>query len=59
MKIKTFYDPPGIPMRGADWQAIDDDTYDYDQPVGYGATEQEAIDDLLWKLEEQNDDLRI
>ena len=42
-------------MRGADWQAIDDDTYDYDQPVGYGATEQEAIDDLIWKVEEQND----
>lgn len=56
MKIKTFYDPPSIPMRCSDWQAIDDDTYDYDQPVGYGATEQEAIDDLIWKLEEQRDD---
>jgi hypothetical protein len=53
MRIKTFYDPPSIPMRCSDWSAIDDDTYDYDQPVGYGATEQEAIEDLLWKLDDQ------
>jgi hypothetical protein len=57
MKIKTFYDPPPIPMRGADWQAIDEDTYDYDSPTGYGATEQEAIDDLMWKIEALEDKL--
>jgi hypothetical protein len=44
------------PIPCFEWSAVDDDTYDYDQPVGYGATEQEAIDDLLWKLEEQRDD---
>ena len=54
-KIKTFYDPPPIPMRCCDWAAIDDDTYDIDSPTGYGATEQEAIDDLMWKLEELED----
>lgn len=53
MKIVTSYDPPPISMRCCDWSAIDDDTYDYDQPVGYGATEQEAIEDLLWKLEDK------
>jgi len=53
MRIITSYDPPPIPMRCCDWSAIDDDTYDYDQPVGYGATEQEAIDDLLDKISSQ------
>lgn len=54
MKIVTSYDPPPIPMRCCDWSAIDDDTYDYDQPVGYGKTEQEAIDDLLSKISSQS-----
>jgi hypothetical protein len=53
MRIKTFYDPPPIPIRGCDWQAIDDETYDGEgYPIGYGATEQEAIDDLLSKIED-------
>lgn len=39
-----------------EWEAIDHDTYDCDcdqdgffsrSPIGYGKTEQEAIDDLL------------
>ena len=55
MKIKTFYDPPPIPMRCCGWAAIDDDTYDIDSPTGYGATEAEAIEDLMWKLEELED----
>lgn len=37
------------------WEAIDDSTYDMGEPVGRGATEQEAIEDLLWLLEERND----
>lgn len=52
MKIQTFYVHPPIPVRLFDWSAIDSDTYDGapDSPnrnqIGYGATEQEAIEDL-------------
>ena len=58
MRIVTeFYQPP-IPIRKFDWSAIDADTYDADLvdgeivggPCGYGATEQEAIDDLMERL---------
>jgi len=64
MTIKTNFDYPPIPVRNLDWSAWDDDTYDcsYEgedetghhwssSPVGHGATEQEAIDDLLSQLE--------
>jgi len=47
-KIVTNFDYPPIPIRQFDWSAIDDDTYDGEGcPIGHGATEQEAIDDLL------------
>lgn len=52
MKIKTHYEPTPISLRQFDWSAVDDDTYDYDQPIGHGATEQEAINDLLEQLED-------
>ena len=52
MRIVTHYDPPPIPWRNCDWCAIDDETHDLDSPCGYGATEQEAIENLLWLLEE-------
>jgi hypothetical protein len=45
-KIVTHYIYPPIPIRRFDWQAM----YDGDEPpciCGHGATEQEAIDDLL------------
>jgi len=45
MNVKTFYDPKPIPDHRFDWSAIGPD-YDYDSPIGYGATEAEAIDDL-------------
>jgi len=52
MKIKTAYVNPPIPDRRWDWQAIDDDTYDGPGcPIGCGATEQEAIRDLMEQLE--------
>ena len=61
MNIKTDYWKKPIPSRNCDWQAIDDDTYDAEYlgeedgwrggPIGYGATEQEAIDDLKEKLD--------
>jgi hypothetical protein len=54
MKISTSYDPPPIPIRSFDWMAVDDDTYDGPgSPIGLGATEQEAIADLLDQLEDQ------
>lgn len=52
MNIKTSYAITPIPLRCCDWSAIDDDTYDGEgSPIGYGATEQEAIDDLLYQTE--------
>lgn len=52
MKIKTDHWVKPIPTRAFDWQAYDDDTYDGPGcPIGHGATEQEAIDDLLEQIE--------
>lgn len=61
--LSTVFEYPPIPIRSMDWSCVDDDTYDAsfegsdesgDQwkssPVGRGATEQEAIQDLLEQL---------
>ena len=56
MRIKTRNIYPPIPLRNFDWCAYDDETYccpECRSPVGYGRTEQEAIDDLLSILEEK------
>ena len=55
MKIQTNCVYPPIPIRCFDWSAIDADTYDGSpsDPIGYGTTEQEAIDDLLSQIEER------
>lgn len=55
MKIRTHYDPKPIPDRQYDWTAIDESTYDGSpgQPVGYGSTEEEAIQDLKEKMEDE------
>ena len=54
-KIVTQFVYPPIPIRQFDWSAIDDDSYDGADdsscPVGHGATEQDAIDDLLEQLD--------
>jgi hypothetical protein len=50
MKIKTFHYPPPIPDRNCDWSAIDYETYDAGAPIGFGSTEQDAIDDLLRQI---------
>jgi hypothetical protein len=49
MKIRTEYKP------SAEWMAVDDDSYDGAGPniLGWGATEQDAIDDLLEQIEER------
>ena len=58
-KIHTNHDYPPIPVRNMDWSAVTDD-YDCDcdqdgffstSPVGRGATEQEAIANLMEQLE--------
>lgn len=49
MNIKTKYDPKPIPSRSHDWEAWDGDNEE-SSPVGYGASEQEAIDDLQQAL---------
>jgi hypothetical protein len=52
MNIQTTFVNPPIPLRCCDWSAIDADTYDGDGPIGRGATEQEAIDDLMEQLQD-------
>lgn len=37
---------PSIPIRQFDWSAVTDN-YEPGMPIGYGTTEQSAIDDLL------------
>lgn len=61
--LRTNFDYPPIPIRSLDWSAIDDNTYDasyegedesgsiwHCSPSGHGATEAEAIEDLLEQL---------
>jgi hypothetical protein len=54
MHIVTTYVYPPIPERNMDWSAIDQDTYDGAEdshcPVGRGATERAAINDLVEQL---------
>jgi len=60
IKVSTSFDYPPIPIRSMDWSAIDSNTYDAscDEdgffsscPVGRGATEAEAVSDLLEQME--------
>lgn len=64
IELSTSFDYPPIPARSFDWSAIDANTFDADWdghewryvtscPIGSGATEQEAIDDLFDKMEER------
>jgi len=63
VRISTNFDYPPIPVRGFDWSAVTDDyDCDCDQdgffsmcPIGHGATEQEAIDDLTEQLADAAD----
>lgn len=50
-KIITTFDAPPIPVRGWDWAAKRED-YDAGDLIGFGATEDEAIKDLLEKEED-------
>jgi len=51
MDIVTTYICPPIPTRNFDWTATQDG-YEPGDPIGYGRTQQEAIDDLLDQLED-------
>jgi len=54
LKIQTINTFPPIPVRSFDWQAwLDDEEPENWDRVGQGATEQEAISDLMEKLSEQ------
>lgn len=53
-EINVTYDPKPIPDRQFDYVATFND-YEPGQLVGYGATEQEAIDDLEAQVEEDYD----
>ena len=62
MSIVTHYAPPPMPVRSFDWSAYDASTYDADcdqdgyfsnSPVGYGATEAEALADLQSQVEDR------
>jgi hypothetical protein len=62
VKIHTSFDYPPISVRTFDWSAVTDDyDCDCDQdgffstcPVGHGATEQDAIEDLLEQIADQD-----
>jgi hypothetical protein len=57
MKIVTDYWPKPIPMRQFDWSAVTDHydgAEDSHCPIGYGATEAEAIADLNEQIEERS-----
>lgn len=53
-KIDTEYDPKPIPLRSMDWMATFDGYIGPGDLVGTGATEQEAIDDLREKAEDED-----
>lgn len=51
IELATRHVFPPIPDRRFDWSAVDRDTYDGEgSPIGWGRTEQDAIDDLLSQL---------
>lgn len=50
MTIKTEHVYPPIPIRTSDWCAYDGDNYEPGMPIGWGATEQEAIADFKEQL---------
>lgn len=55
--IRTSFDYPPIPIRNYDWSAIRDD-YDAGDLIGYGKTEQEAINNLI-EQENENTTTKI
>lgn len=52
LTVRTHNEYPPIPCRKFDWCATDDN-YEPGCAIGWGATEQEAIEDLLLEIEER------
>ena len=55
-KIVTNFDYPPISCRNFDWSAVTDNydgADDSTDPIGRGATEQDAIADLIEQLEDE------
>lgn len=52
-RIITEHIRPPIPVRHCDWTATRDG-YEPGDPIGYGATPEEAIEDLLDQEESNN-----
>lgn len=50
--IRTYHDPKPIPCRDFDWEAVTD-SYEGGDPIGFGATEDEALRDLREQLEDE------
>lgn len=60
LRIRTEIIDAPIPDRRFDWCAVDDETYDgapdnkHGQEMGFGATEQQAIEDLLQLIQDRS-----
>ena len=52
IKVVTSYVCPPIPVRTSDWVAYEDGCEE-ENMYGYGATEEEALSDLAWQLDEK------
>lgn len=52
MRILTDYWRKPVPSNSFDWSAVEDG-YEPGCPVGYGATERAAIEDLMEQMEER------
>lgn len=52
IKVITNYDYPPIPIRSMDWRAYEDGCEE-EAIYGTGATEEEALSDLAWQLDEK------
>lgn len=51
--VRVRTDPTGACVGNNQWCAVDDDTYDGPEClIGFGATEEDAIDDLLRLIDE-------
>lgn len=49
--IVATYSPPPIPVRSFDWSAVTDN-YEPGDPIGYGYTRDQAIQDLREQIED-------
>src|SRR6186997_1308151 len=50
LSVKTNHVRPPVHVRSHDWTAVDDRTYEGGDLIGWGATEQEAVADLLEQI---------